>query len=187
MFNKNQPSYSTLRDILLEERRPIIFWLGAGVSFDAGIPGWGRLRDLLCEAAMERLRDVEGPEGEEAEAAVELAKVQTDLWRAFSILKQYAGETTYRDEVRKHLEPKDTTLPPEILKKIWKMPQVKGVVTLNLDGLEEKAHRLERQTEMPDVFTGVNIKQHVSTIGSHRPFIARLHGHGIVAERRPAA
>ncbi|MFG6620628.1 SIR2 family protein [Sulfitobacter sp. 1A05707] len=177
LFNENHPAYKSLREILIEERRPIIFWLGAGASFDAGIPGWAQLRNLLADAAMERLRDIEGPEGDEAEAAVELAKVQRNLWGAFSTLKRYAGETTYRDEIRKHIAPKDNTQPPDVLKLIWSMPQVKGVITLNLDGLEEKAHRFERQSEMPDVFTGANIKQHVSTIGSHRPFIARLHGH----------
>lgn len=177
MYNQNQPSFSALKSILLEDRRPIVFWLGAGVSFEAGIPGWARLRELLCDAAIERLRGVEGTEGMEAEAAVDYARKQSDLWKAFSTLKLHAGDTTYRDEIRKNIAPKDTTILPEVLKFIWRMPQVKGVVTLNLDGLEEKAHRLERQSEMPDVFTGANIKQHVNTIGAHRPFIARLHGH----------
>lgn len=177
MFNQKQPSFEHLRKIFIEDRKPVIFWVGSGASAQVGIPTWDALRKHLYDAAMERIRELVGSEGDEAEAAVEFAKKQSSLWSAFSTLKKYAGETTYKETIRSHLAPPDNAPPPDLLVKIWATPQVKGIVTLNIDGLEEKAHRLMRREELPEIFVGSDIKRHINSIGSHHPFIARLHGH----------
>jgi NAD-dependent SIR2 family protein deacetylase len=38
-FNDAHPNFKELRSIISERRMPIIFWVGAGASADAGLPG----------------------------------------------------------------------------------------------------------------------------------------------------
>jgi hypothetical protein len=74
MFDKKQPSYLALRDIVSEGTRPIVAWVGAGLSAPAGLPLWGGLKKHLCDALEAKSRSVDGDDRARAEAQLTLAK-----------------------------------------------------------------------------------------------------------------
>tara|TARA_R110002012_G_scaffold170394_1_gene334727 strand:- start:1274 stop:3655 length:2382 start_codon:yes stop_codon:yes gene_type:complete len=176
MFNEKQSSFLQLQKIILESRKPVAFWVGAGVSADSNLPNWNELRKMLYEAAMESIVETVGVEGDELELELEQAKITTDLWDAFETFKKISGETTYKSIIQETMRSAEGKPPTEVLKKIWEIKSVKGIITLNIDGIEEKAHREIRKNEVPDVFNGNRLRHHISTISSTKPFIARLHG-----------
>lgn len=175
IFDKH-PNYRALRDIISEKRSPIVFWVGAGASADAGLPTWGELRSYLCDAAEEELVTRPKTEADALEPDLETARNTTDLWSAFEKVRGILDEPTYKGLIRAKLETAETVAVPEIYNRIWSLDAVAGIVTLNLDGLEERAHRTVRTQESVDVFVGRDLKDHVHTIKRRKPFIARLHG-----------
>lgn len=176
-FNKNHPSFVSLRAIVTEARAPVVFWIGAGVSSDAGIPNWKQLRKKLCLDALEEITTREKDEADLLEAQLEEAANTEDLWSAFETIKNILGDPTFKSTIRRTLAPAESEPVPLVHRRIWQLPSVKGVVTLNLDGLEKRAHGLDRSAEHIEAFIGRDLRSHLSTFKVHRPFIARLHGY----------
>ena len=59
MFNANQPSYESLRNIVAERTNGIIWWIGSGLSRPAGLPTWAALKAALRKAFQEKIRTFE--------------------------------------------------------------------------------------------------------------------------------
>lgn len=171
------PNFATFLSTLSEHRAPVVFWIGAGVSADAKLPGWAKLREIFVEAALEELVSRPADEADRLEADLEQAEITTDLWEAFETVKEILGKPAYNASIRRNLGPSETVPIPELHKLIWELEATRGIVSLNIDGLEGRAHQLTRAGEDIDVFFGRDLQNHLHSFREKRPFIARLHGH----------
>lgn len=176
-FNEGHANFEALRSIISESRSPIVFWIGAGVSADAGLPGWYSLRDKLNNAALEEMVNWSPKDADAREDDLVQAANSKDLWKSFGILQNILGYPTYKSIIRQFLEPSAKVSVPELHRLIWNLPETRGVVSLNIDGLEGRAHRSERTHDVIDEFVGRDIENHIHTIQAKKQFIARLHGH----------
>lgn len=176
-FNEKHANYEIFLSTLSEHRAPVVFWIGAGVSADAKLPNWEDLRRILADAAYEEIAERPKDEADQLEAEYEQAVLTPNLWKAFETLKKIVPETTYKAIILKELGGADTVEIPELHKLIWQLKATRGVVTLNIDGLEARAFNATHRTEAPDIFVGRDIGNHLRNLKDNRPFIARLHGH----------
>jgi serine/threonine protein kinase len=174
--NLNQPSYQRLRVEHAERRRPIAFWVGAGLSQPAGLPNWPGLRQTLLERALEQAATLPPTEGTEKEAALEQAASAASLWDSFQILKNEMGRTEFREEIRDILGHAFEADIPETYRAIWSLPGVRGMLTLNLDEFAGRSHKRTRLAEDAAVFVGRQAADYAHILSAGRPFIANLHG-----------
>lgn len=113
-FNAQHPNFITLRQSLAEHRAPVVFWIGAGVSRDAGLPTWEMLRKHMAEAALEELVTLASADADIMEARLTDAATTSDLWQAFEDIQDILGNPTYKSIVRTRLGPSDTVNIPEL-------------------------------------------------------------------------
>lgn len=175
-FDAQQPSYHRLRVEHAERRRPVVFWVGAGLSQPAGLPTWPKLRDMLLASALETAATLPEPEGAAKEAALERAQGAGSLWDSFQILKNEMGRTEFREEIRRILGRAHEAEIPPIYQAIWSLPGVRGMLTLNLDEFAGRSHRRTRLSEDAAVFIGKDAADYAHILSAGRPFIANLHG-----------
>lgn len=175
-FNSDHASFKQLRAIIAERRSPIVFWIGAGVSADANLPSWHQLREKLSNAALEELVSWPPVEADLEESNLSKAEASNDLWGSFEKLQDILGLPSYKALIREALTPSNTVGIPKLHELIWSIPNVRGVVSLNIDGLEGRAHRSALTNEYVDEFHGKDISNHIHTFQRKKPFIARLHG-----------
>ena len=175
-FNVHQPSYERLRVEHAERRRPIVFWVGAGLSQPAGLPSWSGLQAVLQSKALQIAATLPPTEGRKMEAALEQAAREVSLWDTFQILKREMGKTEFREGVREVLGRSRTAEIPAVYTAIWSLPGVRGVLTLNLDDLAVRSHKRTRLTEDAVPFVGRQAPEYAHVLGEGRPFIANLHG-----------
>ena len=176
MFNENQPSFQHLAKIYAENSRDIIFWVGAGLSTPAGLPSWHRLRDILLDAAKEKLSTIAGPEIGEYEDILERLPNLPSLWDAFEDLKTVLGPTEFRTSISTILEAAEKADVPPLYRAIWKLENVKGMLTLNVDGFAKRSHREVRNSETEVSFTGNVAGRYVKYLNQRKTVIANLHG-----------
>ncbi len=175
-YSASQPNLLSLKRVSSERRLPLTFWVGAGASRDAGLPTWLGLRDQLIKEALETLLTLEEQEAASREAKLENAAQVKSLWKAFETIKGVMGEATYREAVRSRFENSEALNIPEIYDAIWGMPNVVGLLNLNIDGLANRSHRRIRPTEDVISFTGRQAKNFAHLISRRKPFIGNLHG-----------
>jgi serine/threonine protein kinase len=172
-----QSSYLALRNLVAERTNPLVLWIGAGLSRTAELPSWRGLRNSLCaEVArkIDRILDVE--ERKEIEGKLRQAREQGNLWIAFQILKDIAGQTTYRAVIRDKLQKAQTCPIPENYSLLWQLPRVKGVFSLNLDGLASRAYGMVHSGQSINVFNGKHAGNFVHALKQPIPFLVHLHG-----------
>ena len=58
-FDTNQPAFKQLSKTLAEKLRPLVLWVGAGMS-SPHLPGWTKLYDALLLAAERKLASLQG-------------------------------------------------------------------------------------------------------------------------------
>lgn len=175
-FNANQPAYRRLRDAHAERLRPLVFWVGAGLSQPARLPGWGQLRDALVASALETAALLPEADAKVKEAAIDEAASSASLWEAFQILKREMGRAEFREEIRRIFDrAQDADVPPAY-RSIWELPGVRGMLTLNLDEFAAKSHKRTRLNEDPAVFMGRDAADYAHVLSAGRPFIGNLHG-----------
>jgi eukaryotic-like serine/threonine-protein kinase len=174
-FNKTQSAYIALRDQVSERTRPLVAWLGAGLSAQAGLPGWQKLKDLLVEAGLSNAKTMEREARTKREKQINAVLRETNLWRAFSILRDAIGVTTYQDEIRRALANAPRVALPETYRAIWNLP-LRGVFNLNIDRLATRAFYEIRRNALPNELTAEQLGGMTHILGSVRPFIANLHG-----------
>lgn len=114
------------------EQKPVVF-VGAGVSIDAGLPGWAKL-----------LVELSGlPAGKDSEALAALASSDA-LAAAEVVAKRIAGdaadpETVLAARVKLKLAPDDAATMPGLGHKLLAALPAEGFVTTNFDPLLENA------------------------------------------------
>ncbi|WP_158282496.1 SIR2 family protein [Azospirillum sp. TSO5] len=125
---------------------------------------------------MESIRLLKDEEAKRKEDEINEIYGTNNSWHAFDIIKGVIGEPSFKAALRVILERADNAEPPEIYRDIWGLPGVSGLLTLNLDGFAEKAHRRVRPLEDIAVFTGKDASDYVHIVNRRKPFIANLHG-----------
>ena len=147
MFDNTQPAYVALRDIVGEGTKPIVAWIGAGLSAPAGLPLWRDLKKVLCDALEAKARSYEGEEHDRAEAQLILAKTEKNFWVAFQILREALGQTSYRETIRASLKLGETAAVPPLYESLWRL-RFAGILTLNLDRLASRSYSLAKPGKM---------------------------------------
>jgi hypothetical protein len=150
--------------------------VGAGLSVSVGLPTWEKLKNDLIVVAYESISGLDKNDALEKEQLLERAKIETNYWEAFDTIKKIMGKAEFVASVRQRLTPGPSIEFPELYRDIWRLPGVKAMLTLNLDGFAEKSHRRCRPNEDPVTFTGKIASHFVHVLGARRPFIANLHG-----------
>lgn len=131
-FNTEQPAHKRLRSIIAERTSKLVFWTGSGLSLEAGLPDWIRLKDSLVKQLREKSRDLDEPSSKRLQTAAAIAENESNPWIAFQVLKNKLGPASYRAAIREALKPAETADCPRTYSYIWKVGAW-GVLNLNLD------------------------------------------------------
>lgn len=174
-FNTNQQAYQSLRDVVAERTRPLVVWIGSGLSVAAGLPTWHALRGQLQTSLRYKALSIDPPERDKLLARAEAIKKQLNHWIAFGMLQEALGETTYRETVRDALKNAVRVSVPQAYTAIWKL-SVTGVVTLNLDRLATRAFSEQRRGKRVVDVNGDRASLLLPVLHTPIPFIANLHG-----------
>jgi len=174
-FSIEQPSYKALRSIVSERTRPIIAWVGSGLSCEANLPTWPKLKEDLISTGRLKAQSLDNESGKKLLVHLDSIENEENYWIAFERLRDKLGNTTYRDTIRGSLlVSEDTELPNSFLK-LWQMG-IRGILNLNIDRLASRAlsqiHAGRQLTE----FQSKHIGDHSYILGSSQKFIANLHG-----------
>lgn len=173
MFDAEQPSYKRFRDIYAERTLPVVAWVGAGLSAEAGLPSWRQLRAHLDEVGRAKARPLQIGDAERMCRDLDHVQAIRDNWRAFARLKEILGATTYRDEIRSQLS---TLRPvPSRYERLWDLG-LRGMFSLNLDKFAGRAFAAVRKGAKLHECSGRDLGRHLHILRSHPPFVANLHG-----------
>jgi eukaryotic-like serine/threonine-protein kinase len=174
-FDTAQPAYVSLRNRIAERTTPIVPWVGAGCSAQAGLPTWNQLRKSLFDTLARKGESLGEPDKTDFLNRVAGIAAESNPWLAFERLKREAGQATYRESIREALRPTSSASIPPIHSSLWKL-RPRAVLTLNLDRLATKACTLAG-AEMPtELFSGLDGGRMMQVHQTPRPFIANLHG-----------
>jgi NAD-dependent SIR2 family protein deacetylase len=144
-FDKSQPSFISLRDVVAERTSTIVAWVGAGMSVPAGMPTWRELRERLNTALNDKLRTYSPEERKKVQdALMEAIFRERNPWRAFGMLQSALGQTSYRETIRAAFQRYASVDPPAAYRSLWKL-RISGLLNLNIDKLATQAYILETQ------------------------------------------
>ena len=175
-FDKSQKPYKSLRNIIAERTNGVVFWVGSGLSAEAGLPTWKQFKDGLLKELRAKAGQLNEEDGAELRIAARGVCNQSNNWIAFDRLSNALGRTTWRETVRGMLAPSVSAPVPQIYGKIWRL-NPHGVLTLNLDGLVARSYSesSDKKTPMTE-FAGIQIAEYAHVLKSPHPFICNLHG-----------
>ena len=174
-FNTGQSAYKALRNIIAERTSDVIFWTGSGLSAEVGLPTWPKLRNALVKALIEQINQLDVSERGTMNAAVRVVREEQNNWRAFNLLKDSLGDTTWRAIIRENLRMSALINPPVLYDKMWQLnPQ--GVLTLNLDRLATKSYTDLNRGPILTEFVGGQVANYTHVLKHPHPFICQLHG-----------
>lgn len=175
MFNIEQDSYQSFRNIIAERTNRVVAWVGAGLGRPSDLPSWSDLRNRLCSVLNSKLDTLKTEEPEKLRKISRTAQEHSNLWAAFEMLEEVMGSTTYRSTVVEALEVADTCRIPENYKSLWLLP-IKGIINLNLDGLAVRAHSCVLPGDPLRLFNGKDAGKFLHVLKEPHPFVAHLHG-----------
>ena len=174
-FNTDQDSYLSLRNIVAERTSKIIFWVGSGLSVEAKLPDWAKLKTELIRTLYKKAISMN--DGDSKKLLCIHSEICTikDNWFAFQRLKTALGETTYRETIKELLRPSASSRIPDIYNMIWNL-RVGGLLNLNIDRLATRARQLYSSNTAITEFSGKRISNYFHVLQSPQPFIVNLHG-----------
>jgi hypothetical protein len=173
MFDFDQPSYKRFRDIYAERTVPVVAWVGAGMSVEAGLPTWKQLRAHLDAVGRGKARTLQVGAADKMCRELDHVQALKDNWRAFARLKEILGATTYRDEIRAQLS-SPRAVPPRY-ERLWDLG-LRGMLSLNLDKFASRAFASLRPGVKLHECSGRELGSHLHILRSPPPFVANLHG-----------
>jgi hypothetical protein len=174
-FNTEQESYLALRNIVAERTRPLLAFVGSGVSAQAGLPTWASLRATLIDGLTNKAEDFPSSDRKRLLAAAESARTEPNSWVAFEMLFKSLGKTTFRDLIRAQFEDAYRIAPPAIYAELWGLG-IKGMLTLNIDRLASRSLLDVHQAGAHIELNGQAVDRLTSHLSGPRPFIGNLHG-----------
>lgn len=175
-FNVDQDPYKQFRAIVAEQTRPILAWVGSGVSAPAGLPSWPQLREALTEALRNKAASFDDrAERRRLNGGAVKAEAEASPWIAIEILQSLLGRTSFREVVRAAFGNVDQVAPPLIYRQLWRL-RIKGMLTLNLDRLAARSMSEVHSDQTPIELSGSAIKRLRTNLSGPRPIVANLHG-----------
>ena len=173
-FDKSQSSYTSLRSIIAERTNGVVFWVGSGLSAEAGLPTWDQLKAGLLKELYAKAAQLE--DGAKLKIAARGVSNQANNWIAFDSLSKELGRTTWQEAVKRILAPSVSAPAPQIYGKIWRL-NPNGVLSLNLDRLATKSY-YESSDNKPLIaeFAGTQIAGYAHVLRNPHPFVCNLHG-----------
>jgi serine/threonine protein kinase len=177
MFNKAQPAYIDLRNIISERTKSVVAWVGAGLSQPAGLPSWGTLRTMLNGEVEQRINQYNktDPMADQVRGRLKVAKEQANPWVAIQILRELLGTTSFAAAIRRAFVPADTCEIPTTYRKLWDL-RIAGMLTLNIDRLATRSWNAKNHGIVIPEFSGQRAGDNAHILRSGKPFIANLHG-----------
>ena len=174
-FDKSQMSYQALRAIIAERTNGVVFWLGSGLSVEAGLPSWSELKMQLLKALEEKIDNLDPQEAKSLKRSAEFIRNEPNHWRAFQKLRADLGNTTWHSRIRELLGGSISMGTPVAYQKLWSL-RPHGILTLNLDRLASKAYAEMNSGALLTEFVGQQIADYTHTLKNPHPFICHLHG-----------
>jgi len=167
MIKTEQIHFQNLRKIIKEKTNDVIFWCGAGLSSEAGLPSWSQLKDrIITDCTNEFLE-------EDIAAKIKNIKLQADFWVSFSMIKKTLGQNDYQALIKKYLD-KRISAPP-IYKKLWELDP-KGMITVNIDRFASTSCSLVFPGKRVNEFEGYSLKDNYRLLKSPDKYIVNIHG-----------
>lgn len=173
-FNTSQSAHVDFRDLVRERTKPVVAWIGSGLSTPAGLPSWERLKELLVEALAKKIATLESADQPKLSAIQTRVEKEHDYWLSFELLEKGLGVTTFRDTIKKTLQVAPRCEVPAAYKHLWHMG-LSGTISLNLDRLTTRAYAQIHKAEVQE-FNGFEVDNSMHVLQSPRPFILNLHG-----------
>jgi serine/threonine protein kinase len=174
-FNVDQDPYVALRNIVAEQTRPILAWVGSGASASSGLPTWPALRAALTEGLRKKADSVDASDRSRLHAAADRAAREDSPWVAFEILRANLGTTSFRDLVRAPFAEVHRKPTPCIYADLWQL-RLKGMLTLNLDRLAARSMGEAHPGQTLIELSGDAVERLRSNLSGPRPLVANLHG-----------
>ena len=174
-FDTTQSSYRSLRNIVAERTNGIVFWTGSGLSAQAGLPTWVEFKTHLLAALYEQINQLDDSESKELRRSAQLIQNEENNWRAFEMLRNSLGETSWRSSVREILRTSASADSPSVYEKIWRLGP-HGLLTLNLDRLATKAYTKFSPGTALTEFVGNRAANYGHVLKNPYPFVCHLHG-----------
>ena len=169
-------AYGDLRETVAMRSRPVVAFVGAGLSAPAGLPSWAVLKARLVGELQEKaaraasLNDARRV-AEEADAIAGMSS----FWAAFGRLEAALGRTTYQAIIRNSLSPADTLSIPPIYDLLWRTP-IQGVLSVNLDNFVKRSFSEVYPGKDLKWFTGMQAARLAKILHAGHSFAYSLHG-----------
>lgn len=175
MFDASQRAFQQLGQIVASNVRPLVAWVGAGLSRPAGLPTWTGLRKRLTETLEEKVKALD-PAEKNPTGKLQAAREHDNFWIAFRLLREGIGEATYHATIREALETAPRAELPPIYTALWRL-RLSGLLNLNLDRLASRAFAGVHGTRSVTEFPGRDARSYAHVLRNPTsPFIANLHG-----------
>ena len=175
-FSPNDPHLEELANIHAERTRQIVYFVGSGLSRDAGLPDWQQLADILDDFGKRSFASYAEHMRTDKLAALARANKEPDLWLRFSRFHDLLGKASFRTAVSKAIKPASTCAIPDNYASIWRLPNVRGMITLNLDHLASRAAGAVGKHVYPITKSNINSQFQKLKVSSE-PICVHLHGH----------
>lgn len=174
-FDKSQTPYIRLRNIVSERTSPIVAWVGAGLSMPANMPNWQGLREMLLKELQRKADSLDDdPDKKQLLKNLIFAKNEQNPWKAFRILQEELGLTTFSETIRAAFQHASSVEPPIAYRALWDL-RIRGLINLNIDRLATKAFTAG-SSNLPSEFTGGEATRLGYLLKDPHPFIINLHG-----------
>ena len=174
-FETSQSSYVSLRNIVAERTNSIVFWVGSGLSADAGIPTWADFRKYLIKSLEDKINNLDDHDTQQLTRYLRIITREHNNWRALETLRQALGKATWQSSIRELLRPAASAEAPLPYRQIWRL-KPHGILTLNLDRLTTKAYTEVNTGSLQTEFSGIHVANYTHILKNPHPIICNLHG-----------
>ncbi len=174
-FNKDQPAYIALRDIVSERTTSLVAFVGAGLSRNSGLPSWRGLLSQLVRTLRAKANVLDPEEVLKSSGLADSIANNSNLWVSFEMLHDALGHETFRSEIKRIFAPAVRAPAPKEYCDLFAL-RLSGVITANIDRLATKAFIKTHESILPIEFSGFNCGSYSHILHELRPFILNLHG-----------
>lgn len=185
MYAPDQANLKILKREYAEGLRRTIFFVGAGCSVEVGLPSWRTLATQVFDH-LSNATPSSALQGSLLRAFHDIENLfdKGDFWSMFQTMEANWPQA-YNDSLGQIFSPEkmENVDIPKIYESMWKMRNVKQILTLNVDGLLSRAYASVFGSKAPKLFeypgTAVTDSQNYFS----RNFPTLLHLHGVYSSR----
>jgi serine/threonine protein kinase len=106
--------------------------------------------------------------------SLSLVKLEQNPWKAFRILQEELGQTSFSEAIRAAFQHASSVEPPVAYRALWDL-RIRGLINLNIDRLATRAFAAG-SSNLPSEFTGGEATKLGYLLKDPHPFIINLHG-----------